>query len=943
MKKTIALISVSISLMFSQPSGSQYYKSAVMNGNNIKTVFGNWGVIGQPVDTRPRGAWLKESNGYIGDNSILLGIELPIKDYNSDGKPDTVHSVITSPVARPASTFDTDDRSGGGKPFTFMPVDGMFNSNQRSVAMSNQPSTWPTAWGNNWKGIKGNGEIVADLESYFQMDDQNDMRFSSAENNPSGIVFHPDTSNIGRKGQGIRVDVRYLQFKHPLFNDILFRVNDIANESSYDYPKVVFGYLCGTLNGVTGTQLFNEYDDDFSILYKKEQVVISGDFDNNNYRNPFWQGRVGKTGEALLQSASNGAIGGYLCFTPSNNIPLGSDEEMWKRLTPGFYSTPTSIVNDTMVLFGQDEDYMFGSQYFSLASKTKTRIVSAIAYNFETPTIFQKIKLGKVLANKNFDLPLLLSQISLPQFATPQTLIGTTQIQWPVNNSAGTVEIYFSPDAGATWRTIADSLSDNGSYQFNTAQMPDCVFGILRIFHKEPSGTYVSVRQSGAYVTINNAGNGHPFIKINTTFSDTVTISTAAFPLRILAGDPENAPLTARIYYSLGGEFTKSAEMTIASVSEEREIIVPLSQMPNGNKFRLKIIVTDGTVSRADSSDPFKKQNDRAAVAASNIVPISGDPASHITFGVVDKEQTTTDTYIISFVDTAVNRPKTMTVFNKSKNIPVLSSVPLFNNAETPIFDGLRVAIHDETTRIDSAYWNKKDSINQRGWMIPSEIIDINNHTVLGYPRPSDYRIIFGVKGRTIDLSPYIGYVTPQDSTEMIVINNSTGEPVDFFFISNAPGWYDFYLVENILGKKRLTWYLSLIPEENTLRSPNNGDTITFVTKKGISVYDTVQLSNVALSVPPPNTQPNSYALHQNFPNPFNPETWITFAVGKSGPTSLKVYDLLGRELQSLVDDYRPSGLHTVKFDASQFASGIYFYRLSAGPYTETKKMILIR
>jgi hypothetical protein len=944
MKISILLLLCITIRLFSQSSGPLFYKSGVMNGNNIKTVFGNWGVIGQPADVGPRGAWLKESNGYIGDISLVIGLELPIKDYTGDGKPDTIHSVITSPLSRPASQFDTDDWSGGGKPYTFMPVEGLANSSQMSVAMSDQPSTWPASWGNVWKGINGNGQTVADLEAYFQMDDQNDARFFSAANNPEGIQFRADTTNLTRKGQGIRVDVRYLQFKHPLFNDILFRVYDITNEGSYDYKKAVLGYVGGTLVGVSrGAILLNEYDDDYSILYRKEHTVITGDYEDNMTRNPFWQGRVGKVGEAFLSSEGNGAIGGYNYFTPPFEIPLGSDKELWKRLTPGFYQVPANIVNDTTVLNGTDGDYLFGSRYFSLSSKGMKRIVSAIAYDYTAPGIFQRIKLGKVLANNNFDLAKVLTQLPLPQFATAQTLNGTSPIQWLVNDAAGTVEICFSPDAGATWRTVADSLPDNGTYQFNTTVVPDCAFGILRIFFKGPGGAYSSVRQSGAYITINNAGNGHPFIKITSMFEDTTVVTEAFFPLRILAGDPDNTSLTASIYYSIGEEYIKSAEVTISSASAEGEMLLPLSQMPNGDRFRLKVELTDGTTTRSDSTERFKKLSARAAVASSNIAPVSGTAASRVTFGIVDKGQTTTDTYIISFTDTAASRPKTMSVFNKSKNTPVLTSVPLINYAETPVFDGVRIFVNDEKTRMDSSYWNSRDSIGQQGFMMPVELTGPNEQMVFGYPRPSDYRIIFGVKGRTIDLSPYTGFVTPQDSTEMIVVNNSTGEPTEFFFISNAPGWYDFYLVERILGKKRLTWYLALLPYQSSLRSPRSGDTITFVTKKGISVYDTVQLSNVALAVPPEHMIPHTYALHQNYPNPFNPSTTIEYSLAASGSVSLMVYDMLGRVVNTVEHTYRTAGAHSVVFDASNLSSGIYFYRLKSGGFTGTKKMLLLR
>lgn len=88
---------------------------------------------------------------------------------------------------------------------------------------------------------------------------------------------------------------------------------------------------------------------------------------------------------------------------------------------------------------------------------------------------------------------------------------------------------------------------------------------------------------------------------------------------------------------------------------------------------------------------------------------------------------------------------------------------------------------------------------------------------------------------------------------------------------------------------------------------------------------------------------PVSFGLDQNYPNPFNPSTRIEFRLAASGLTTLKVYDVLGREVSQLVNDVLPAGLHFRSFDASGLASGIYMYRLQAGSFFETKRMLLIR
>jgi photosystem II stability/assembly factor-like uncharacterized protein len=86
-----------------------------------------------------------------------------------------------------------------------------------------------------------------------------------------------------------------------------------------------------------------------------------------------------------------------------------------------------------------------------------------------------------------------------------------------------------------------------------------------------------------------------------------------------------------------------------------------------------------------------------------------------------------------------------------------------------------------------------------------------------------------------------------------------------------------------------------------------------------------------------------NFRLEQNYPNPFNPSTKIGFKVQGSGFTSLKVYDILGREVRTLVSEYLQPGSYEVTFDAAGLASGVYFYRLQAGEFTQTKRLLLLR
>jgi hypothetical protein len=88
---------------------------------------------------------------------------------------------------------------------------------------------------------------------------------------------------------------------------------------------------------------------------------------------------------------------------------------------------------------------------------------------------------------------------------------------------------------------------------------------------------------------------------------------------------------------------------------------------------------------------------------------------------------------------------------------------------------------------------------------------------------------------------------------------------------------------------------------------------------------------------------PREFSLSQNYPNPFNPTTEINFALPSACDVSLEIYNITGQRVTTLVDSYLEAGQHSVLWDASSNASGVYFYRLTAGEFTETKKMMLLK
>ncbi len=161
----------------------------------------------------------------------------------------------------------------------------------------------------------------------------------------------------------------------------------------------------------------------------------------------------------------------------------------------------------------------------------------------------------------------------------------------------------------------------------------------------------------------------------------------------------------------------------------------------------------------------------------------------------------------------------------------------------------------------------------------------------------------------------YYRYQFPDSGVCVLQMKESNGEVVDSFFL---PGHHSPALATDSLNGKYL---LSVFQNK-----------LYFTTK------------DVVLKVGDQKPEvPSSFSLRQNFPDPYNPSTTIQFSIPHESHVTLKVYNLLGQELQTLVNDARTAGTYNVDFDAAKLPSGVYFYTLQAGRFMQTKKMLVIR
>jgi len=154
-----------------------------------------------------------------------------------------------------------------------------------------------------------------------------------------------------------------------------------------------------------------------------------------------------------------------------------------------------------------------------------------------------------------------------------------------------------------------------------------------------------------------------------------------------------------------------------------------------------------------------------------------------------------------------------------------------------------------------------------------------------------------------------------------------------------AAHYNDLYRSTNQGGLWELVDSVSVPLTIKSLAQHPNGH--LFAATSGVGVYRSTE--SVTHASDSPDLEPLTFELYQNYPNPFNPSTRIAYSIPKAGHISLKVFDLLGREVATLMNEIQPAGSQSVTFDGSGLASGIYFYRFQAGDFVTTKKMVLLK
>jgi hypothetical protein len=164
-------------------------------------------------------------------------------------------------------------------------------------------------------------------------------------------------------------------------------------------------------------------------------------------------------------------------------------------------------------------------------------------------------------------------------------------------------------------------------------------------------------------------------------------------------------------------------------------------------------------------------------------------------------------------------------------------------------------------------------------------------------------------------------------------------EPYTYFvsWTGGAPTYYP----ESWFWYNHQEAVLALTYEDKNCPSAGGFDSTAFALLRGVA--DFLHIAGPLTSSPESTHFPSGIALLQNFPNPFNPSTMINYQLPMVNWVTLKVYDILGREVATLVNEVKHPGTYTVQWNANSVASGVYFYRLHAGSFVDVKKLLLLK
>ncbi len=424
--------------------------SGIIDGNQIRTLIFDFGSIGAP-GREPSFEWPQESaHGYAYEFGLLVAGEV-IDIYG-----DTIH-IVSDGLIDGGAAGDSEELSPEGLPWGWEPLEGYANSDTDLIALSDDQETWPEEW-SEWPGAFGEGVVVADLESYWVMNDRFNEEFE----------YYPDPGDPTIGGLGIQVECRSYQWNETTDNDLLILTYNITNVSEKSLPKLVAGFMGDPHVGGS-----NDYADDWAGFLNNNGIdTYTGDtldvwslayvWDDDNVGQ--WGNDVGYFGLKCLESPLSD---GYLSFHAPmyGSIMVKDDEEIWDLLVPGNIS---DISQDS------DNIMLVGTGYFSLEPGETKILTVAVVFGEDKDDFLWNANTAQIKYS-------LFNQVEPHEVFiinpdSDEYISGSYQIEWESVSSTGNpldMFLYYNLNRGEGWNIVSQFEPDDGTYLWDSSLYPD--------------------------------------------------------------------------------------------------------------------------------------------------------------------------------------------------------------------------------------------------------------------------------------------------------------------------------------------------------------------------------------------------------------------------------------------------------------------------------------
>ena len=884
-------------------------KWGLHDGNKIRTPFINYGMISdwpRNLTEYPKGS----GHTYLEGATLIIAAE--IVDVNGD----TVHTVVTNYRSGV-------DVSPQGIPQTFEPLPGFDNPDGASIAMSHLPEFWPAFWPDRlddpldpgwpgaWNGFFGKNAFKAAQESYFVMDDDQDDEFA----------FFPDSTDSTRRGLGLRVAVRGLQWSEFLAEDILFWHYTITNEGTTDYNKLILAMFFDPQIGGLGD------GSDDAVFFNTDLDVVYA-FDPDNTGNTGFS-PVAYMGFVLLQDPAGHGLIRVVLFPG----PLSDDEVIWSALKgENIFPDPTP----------QALTVIFGSDFFSLNAGETTMAAVALVFGEDFDDLIRNVSFARAFYSGDFNFNKHSVETTFP--AGGETLSTTVDITWSASGTGDSLQIalYYSDDDGDTWTLLAEKEPNDGHFTWDTTELPDGIFYRLMVVATNEGGVGMDI--SDARFTINNAVAAAPQVRLQSPVGNEEITGTHTVTWQ--AGDSDGEVVTLDVLYSTDSGETfnliSSGEMNDGQFEWDTRVF------PNGSRYRIKLIVSDGILIGEDQSkEVFQVNNLRFPLSdfypdTLGVAHVAGPGTGRVRVHIVEPSALTHHTYEICFDDTSADKTTYDVLDLGTHEFVVLNADEMTPEVEGPFFDGIRLVVDDDPIEVipDQTRWIAGDANFEMKVELTSSAV----------PFPADYEIRF--------FDTIVDTSTNRRPANFTIFNVSDNRKSQFRFSDgNGDGFWSanefIVIVEMIGGQVRFSWRVTM--KDTTTVTPGEppevGDIFFIRTSKPFRSGDVFRFPVVITAVDSRLDEeflPFTFTLSQNYPNPFNPETTIQYSVAVPSRVVIKIYNLLGREVKTLVDEVQEAGRHKTRWHGKdnsgrKVASGLYFYQMKSREFVQTRKLVLVR